>query len=259
MSNKQSLHRQLDDARQELAILTSHRAALEDSLRLGDGEGEAELLSRLQECQQEIVQLNTYIQTLKTRLLADTPAGCALTLLGANTLILDTETTGLHPSSEVIEISLIDCEGNVLLDTLVKPLGSIPSAATAVHNITEEMCASAPSWTEVHERYAAIVEGRHVLIFNAPFDLRLIDQTYAQHQISPEARPAFYHHCMMKLYSDHINEPGRYGKAKWQSLAKAVDHCQIEWKGDAHRALADCFATLDVLKWLAAQEVSPCR
>ena len=43
---------------------------------------------------------------------------------------LDTETTGLDEQSEIVEISLIDSDGSVLLDTLVKPLERIPAGAT---------------------------------------------------------------------------------------------------------------------------------
>jgi DNA polymerase III epsilon subunit-like protein len=40
-------------------------------------------------------------------------------------VILDTETTGLY-DAEICEISVIDREGNVLLDTLVKPKKNYP-------------------------------------------------------------------------------------------------------------------------------------
>ena len=45
---------------------------------------------------------------------------------------MDTETTGLDEQSEIVEISLIDSDGTVLLDTLVKPLERIPAGATEV-------------------------------------------------------------------------------------------------------------------------------
>lgn len=44
-------------------------------------------------------------------------------------VILDTETTGLGFDDEIVEISIIDCAGYVLLNTLVKPSKSIPEAA----------------------------------------------------------------------------------------------------------------------------------
>lgn len=43
--------------------------------------------------------------------------------LGANALILDTETTGLEEHAEIVEIAVIDYTGAVLLETLVRPDG----------------------------------------------------------------------------------------------------------------------------------------
>ena len=36
-------------------------------------------------------------------------------------VILDTETTGLGDSDVIIQISIIDLDGNVLMDSLIKP------------------------------------------------------------------------------------------------------------------------------------------
>ncbi len=44
-------------------------------------------------------------------------------------MILDTETTGLY-DAEIVELSIIDTAGNVLLDTLVRPTRPIPAEAT---------------------------------------------------------------------------------------------------------------------------------
>ena len=68
-----------------------------------------------------------------------------------NCAILDTETTGLYDDAEIVEISIIDENGGVLLDTLVKPLKPIPAEATAIHGITNEMVATAPTWVAIHE------------------------------------------------------------------------------------------------------------
>ena len=47
-----------------------------------------------------------------------------------NCHILDTETTGLDNQAEIVEISIIAQQGQVVLDTLVKPLRPIPADAT---------------------------------------------------------------------------------------------------------------------------------
>lgn len=57
----------------------------------------------------------------------------------SNYIILDTETTGLDNTAEIVEISVINDQGEVLLDTLIKPTKPIPGDATAIHGITNEM------------------------------------------------------------------------------------------------------------------------
>ena len=70
-------------------------------------------------------------------------------LLQAAPLFLDTETTGLHASDQIVEIAICDLGGNVLFDTLVKPTAPIPPEASAIHGIDDAMVASAPGWPEV--------------------------------------------------------------------------------------------------------------
>lgn len=112
-----------------------------------------------------------------------TPKQQALQWLENNALILDTETTGLDERAEIIEISIIDCTGQVLLDTLVKPTSPIPAEATRIHGITNEMVAEAPTWPEVIRKFEEIVIGRDLVIYNADYDLRIIDQTSNLHNI----------------------------------------------------------------------------
>ncbi|WP_374188802.1 exonuclease domain-containing protein, partial [Shewanella morhuae] len=51
--------------------------------------------------------------------------------------------------SEIVEISIIDAvSGEILLDTLVKPVGVIPDDVIAIHGITNEMVADAPYFNE---------------------------------------------------------------------------------------------------------------
>jgi len=59
-------------------------------------------------------------------------------LLLKEPIFLDTETTGLDNRAEIIEISIVDYQGKVLFDELVKPMRTIPIEATRVHGITND-------------------------------------------------------------------------------------------------------------------------
>ena len=61
-------------------------------------------------------------------------------------LVLDTETTGLK-QAEVIEVSVINTKGEVLLDTLVRPRTSYMNPhAQRVHGISLGELETQPTW-----------------------------------------------------------------------------------------------------------------
>ncbi|WP_162871171.1 3'-5' exonuclease, partial [Klebsiella pneumoniae] len=66
--------------------------------------------------------------------------------LRSDYVIIDTETTGLKDFDEIIEITIINMRGEILLNSLVKPSRLIPPGVTEINNITNEMVADAPSW-----------------------------------------------------------------------------------------------------------------
>ncbi|WP_421684839.1 3'-5' exonuclease [Yersinia kristensenii] len=170
-----------------------------------------------------------------------------------NHLILDTETTGLGDDAEIIEISIIDCTGKILLDTLVKPLKSIPAAATAIHGITNDMVADAPTWRDIHYQFVALSNDRTLLIYNASFDSRLIFQTAATNNCPvPEKKYIFDAECVMKTYAEYYGQwDQKRNKFKWQRLANAAEQQGVVIDGTPHRALADCKTTLGIIRAMA--------
>ena len=64
-------------------------------------------------------------------------------------IYLDTETTGLDRTAEIIDIALVTNEGAVLFNTLVKPVRPIPAESSRIHGIFDDHVATAPGWEEV--------------------------------------------------------------------------------------------------------------
>lgn len=179
-----------------------------------------------------------------------TPAARAAQWLEHNALILDTETTGLDGDAEVIELAVIDCTGQALIDTLVRPARPIPADATAIHGITDQMVATAPSWADVRGQLLELIaSGRHLVIYNAGYDLRLIRQSDAMQGLET---PPMAAHCAMLTYAEHWGEIDRRGTGyRWQRLGNAAAQQGVEIQGTAHRALADCLTTLGILRAIA--------
>lgn len=166
-------------------------------------------------------------------------------LLLMDPLFLDTETTGLGPQDEIVEIAILDVDGNALYDSLVQPTRSIPLDATWIHGITDAMVAGAPAWPQVWSEIEELLSTRHVGIYNAEFDLRLLRQSHHHHGLAWDGlRNPF---CIMKLYADFYP----YSGGRYQKLEIAGRQCGIPLP-NSHRARADTTLALAVFKRIAA-------
>ncbi|WP_372986976.1 exonuclease domain-containing protein [Marinobacter sp.] len=167
-----------------------------------------------------------------------------------NAVIIDTETTGLTETDEIVEISVINCHGNTLLDTLVRPAGEINPAAQAVHGITLAETADSPTFDQVLPELLCVIQGKTVVMYNSSYDARLIQQSAMKRGC---IAPTLYPHCAMKTYAKFYGQWDDYRENwKWQSLDKAARQCGVTVDGNAHRALTDCHTTLGVIKAMAA-------
>lgn len=158
--------------------------------------------------------------------------------------VLDTETTGLGDDDEIIEIALINQDGEAVLNTLIKPTQPIPAEATAIHGITDEMVADAPTWAEIEYKLSRLVWEKYVFIYNSQFDFRLWKQTSKKYS-KVKYNILFYvkNRCVMTMAESHLCAD------RWVSLAKAAGHYNITFEGlTPHRAASDCAVTLDVLR-----------
>ncbi len=156
-------------------------------------------------------------------------------------VILDTETTGLDQKAEVIQIGVIDGAGNVLMDNvLLRPVRPIPPDATAIHHITNEMVANAPSFPNVLPALRDAVRGKLLVIYNAQYDLRLLIQSGKARGIGVQLGIEGFA-CAMLEYADWVGDWNDYrGNFRWQNLA-----------GGDHSALGDVRSTLDIIRKMA--------
>lgn len=137
----------------------------------------------------------------------------------------------------------------MIFDSLVKPNQPIPAEATAIHGITNDMVATAPSWLDIHERVAEILARKPLVIYNADYDLRLMAQTAEQYELSPIETEAG---CAMLAYAEFYGDWNGYkGSYRWQKLTNAAAQQGVKVDGQAHRALADVKMTLGVIKAMA--------
>ena len=143
---------------------------------------------------------------------------------------LDTETTGLGREDEVVDIALVDGLGRALFDSLVRPSRPMPPEVVAIHGITDELVSGSPTWPELYPRLRRLLCSYPcVVIYNASFDLRLIDQTCRRFGLSSLVE-GLEAHCAMTQFA-------RYNGRR-RSLSGALADLGAR-PSFAHRALAD--------------------
>jgi DNA polymerase-3 subunit epsilon len=176
-------------------------------------------------------------------------AEIARKVLETRPVYLDTETTGLERSDEIIEISIIDDDGQLLFESLVKPTQSIPAAATRIHGICDEDVRSALAWPLVWQQAKGVLFGKTVVIYNDAFDLRLMQQSHARHRLPWKEKIKSFD--LLKLYAEFRGEWDPVRRSyRYHSLAKAGAHCGINLP-NTHRAAADTMLTRAVLHYIA--------
>ncbi len=160
---------------------------------------------------------------------------------------LDTETTGIDGRAEIVEIAVVDGTGNTLLDTLIRPDGIIPYEVIRIHGIDDRMVAGAPRWPEVYPDLLEILRERTIIVYNADFDFRLVNQM--NRRCGFQGRSDRWH-CAMKHYASFATEwHVRHGNYRWHKLGVALarfGHPDIE-----HRARSDALACRLVVSGMA--------
>ena len=157
-----------------------------------------------------------------------------------NTIYLDLETTGFAAHDQVLQIAILaDPEETPLLNTYISPIGITEwPDAMKVHGIDFETVKHSPPLDYYREMIIEAVSGRHVVIYNAPFERRFI---------GPELRDARSVQCAMRAFKEEM------GLQRWVSLSRAAQH--VCWPHlDAHTALGDVRATRAVWRYLTVAE-----
>lgn len=178
----------------------------------------------------------------------------ARTVLNDNLVIVDTETTGLTSTDEVVQLGVIgvkDGQPLVLLDALVRPVrATMHPKATAASGITDAMLKTAPTIERYWDVLQHLFTGKTIVAYNAAFDEpKLRHSLRAVGHVFP-----FEIECAMLQYGAFDGEwNDYYGNYRWHKLTEACRSMNIPIK-DAHVASGDCLMTFQLIKKMAESE-----
>lgn len=156
---------------------------------------------------------------------------------------LDVETTGLWANNgdEILEIAIVQSDGQVLLDTFVRPaLKASWPQAMAVNHITPIMVKDAPALLDIAGQISRILKGRKVYAWNAVFDGAFLDNLLNDSTLV----------CAMHEYGRYVKEQHSYAVSSTgrYKLEHAAFDLSVPIQGQAHRALTDVITMMSVRK-----------
>lgn len=160
------------------------------------------------------------------------------------TIIVDTETTGLNPATdELLQIAIIDGTGKTLFNEYIKPTQTKSwTEAEKIHGITPAKVKNCKDITAYKNQLSDIINNAKTIIgYNTRFDL-----AFLRHHIDimPGKKIIDIMPIFAKIYGEKsIYNPEQY---KYQKLSTAAAYYKYDYV--PHNALNDVLATLHVAK-----------
>ena len=170
-------------------------------------------------------------------------------LASEDAYILDTETTGLKGDDvRVIELSIIDMDGNVVFHSLFNPQASLPEKIPELTGITDEMLRDEPFFFSKLNEILTVIMNRKLIAWNADFDRERMTRELIAAGVGSPVLSSIEWVDAMELYS---HSQGR--SRKWTKLIVAKEEMGIG-ESQEHRSTADCLDTLAVLRAAVREE-----
>lgn len=172
-------------------------------------------------------------------------------IIDGNPVYIDTETTGIDRTDEIVEISIISASGDLVFNSLFRPTQPIKPAASAIHHLTNENLKDAPTWVVLYPKIRGCLFGKVVAGYNVGFDLRMMAQSHARYKLP--WKDTFTSLDVMQVYSEY--------RAEWDPYRRTYRIFKLEEAGkfldipipNTHRSTADALLTRAVLHAIASQ------
>lgn len=95
-----------------------------------------------------------------------------------NCFWLDTETTGLSSTDEIIELAICTHDKRVVFDSILSSKVNCSPQSRAVHGITDEQINNGMPIESAKAALIDLLEGKTIISFNVDFDCQMLFQTF---------------------------------------------------------------------------------
>jgi DNA polymerase-3 subunit epsilon len=159
--------------------------------------------------------------------------------LNERALVVDTETVGSGPTIEIIEIAIGDISGNILFESLVRPVFNRLPSPSKHQRFDRAAFETASYWSDIWPSISKLITNKLLVAYNATFDCRALAAMTARHAYSSPERAW---RCAMQTVKKGL------GVKKSLTLSEACARFGLE--GGNHRAACDVEATCRLLQAL---------
>lgn len=175
--------------------------------------------------------------------------------------VIDLETTGVKLDDEIVAMALLNCDGEIILNTLIQPkhpaklnrIGKNGQTASEINGLTAADLVDAPTLTDVMLDLFPRLEDKTILGYNVRFDLQMLDHNCSNDEILLPAWGAVWD--VAQLVAEFIgNWNAKRGWFEMITLDEACATFGIE-RDVKHDAKADALATLQLVKAMANADV----
>lgn len=163
-------------------------------------------------------------------------------------IVLDTETTGLHPDKgdRIVEIGAIELIDNVktgkTFHAYLNPQRNMPEEAFKVHGLSEDFLSDKTLFKDVVDDFLNFIKGSELLIHNAKFDIGFLNK-----ELDMADKGKLWDHisnaiCTLEL-SKRLFPKFAPGEVKGHKLDNMCERFGIDLtdrKEKGHGALLDC-------------------
>lgn len=167
-------------------------------------------------------------------------------------VVVDFETTGVEYEDEILQVTVIDQDENMLINEHCKPTFKTSwEEAQIINNIIPEMVKNKKPFEEYVDQLSEILlNSEQIIIYNVPFEKMFFDKYKVKYQEENKVYPIpRFYDLMLEFAEVYGDWNEKYDCYKWQKLTTCADYYGYEFI-NAHDALADCKATLYCYKAL---------